>query len=495
MTERKFEVPAWMPRVIRENRPEAGDGVGAALKFGILYTANLFGSLWNRLGGVGFVALSVGWSVLALSIGQGWQFVLADLACGIAAGRVWYAAKTGMGDGPRIGTSVLAGAVCAVFSWGALAMVSALAIPAVVIAVIVAVVRGRGDEAEQREFREAATSLKPWTVFWGHVANDDGNAEEWAKIRPCIALPTRSTWKDGRPPIDEKSAGYPKDWYADGFPALTCTSQVKRKDDPMYLEIRPFPTEYTRSFVRVEVGHIVMSPTLQGDKQIQLRLFHERRTPDTVVVEKLGPLLNLEDRRKIAEAFRPTAPVKPATAPVKLAMAPVKPAGAPTGPSSPTTGVRRDQLDPTLALLGNPHDLWMSVMPEYYAALPDQAKMDHVELIFEFARWSIEMHNAHLPWPALQGKVDRRHFELAVMTGILLRTSKPYQVAAKRYQTKEWANADAWIRYALLMAGPNPSPAGFPALIRESWAELDFGLFERHFTSTAVRECVTAFEG
>lgn len=304
MTTKKFEVPEWMPAAVRDSRPGAGDGASAALKFGAIQPVALLGSLMNRLGPVGFGALSIAWSVVGFANGVGRQFLVAVAACAVATGVRWHSAREGRERGDRVGLAILAGAVSAAVAWAVLLALVLLAIPAVLIAMWISKKNAEFDAVEQREFRERATSLKPWTVFWAHVANDDGEAGEWAKVRPCIALPPRSTWRDGRPPVDEESAGYPKDWYDDGFSVLTCTSQVKRKDDPMYLEIRPFPNEYTRSFVRLRVSHVVVVPRLQGDKEIQLQLFHERKAPDVVVLEKLGPLLNLEDRKRIIEGLR-----------------------------------------------------------------------------------------------------------------------------------------------------------------------------------------------
>lgn len=485
MTSKKFEVPEWMPKTIRENVPDAGADAGAALKFGALYPANLYGSLWNRIGATKFGVLCVAWSVAGFVYGAGRLFWLVVGACAVAAGRAWYAAHGGSEQGERVGLSILAGTVCTVVAWFALYVLVIVAIPLVVI---VGWIRGKEAEAEaaeQREFREQATSLKPWVVFWAHVANDDDGAEEWAKIRPCIALPGRDTWVDGLPPIDEASAGYPKGWYSDGYPALICTSQVKRRDDPRYVEIRPFPRDYTRSFALVESRYVVMAQFARDvDKSIQLELFHGRQLENLVVLEKLGPLLNLEDRRRIVERMRELTGRGSGT--VHPDRESTRSVGRPTAPPRKTKQELRDELDATLVALGNPHDLWMSIMPQRYASLPDEAKMDHVRLIPEFVYWSIVVRNADL-FGTTTNPVEWRHYQLAIMTGVLLRRAEGYRRAHSLHMCKEYAEAEAWLRYALLGDTPLRSPVDLQAELQKVTPELDYGALNRYLADPMTR--------
>lgn len=485
MTTKKFEVPEWMPKAVRENVPEAGTDAGAALKFGAMYPANLYGSLWNRIGATKFGVLCVAWSVAGLAYGAGRLFWLVVGACAVAAGRAWYEAHGGSERGERVGLSILAGAICAVVAWFALYVLVIVAIPLVAIVGWFRGKEAQAEAAEQREFREQATSLKPWAVFWAHVANDDDGAEEWAKIRPCIALPGRDLWVDGCPPIDEASAGYPKGWYSDGYPALICTSQVKRKDDPRYVEIRPFPDDYTRSFALVEGRYVVMDQTAPLiDKQIQLEIFHGRRLEGIVVLEKLGPLLNLEDRRRIVGRMRELAGRGGGTTSSGRESTPAvgRPTGAPRTPDQEL----RDEFDATLAALGNPHDLWMSIMPQRYMSLSDEAKMDHVRLIPDFLYWSMVVRNTDL-FGTTTGPVEWRHYQLAIMTGVLLRRSEWYRRAHGLYMCKEYAEAESWLRYALLGTTPLRSPADLQAELQKVAPELDHGALTRLLADPMTR--------
>lgn len=392
-------------------------------------------------------------------------------------GRRWHRVVRGAERRERIGLSVLSGFVCAAMAWWVLFILGIVAIPLVVF---VGWIRGKNAQAEaeeQREFRERATSLKPWAVFWAHVANDDDEAEEWAKIRPCIALPGRDTWVDGLPPIDEATAGYPKGWYTDGYPALICTSQVKRKDDPRYVEIRPFPKEYTRSFALVESRYIVMDQTVPSiDKQVQLEIFHSRQLEGVVVLEKLGPLLNLEDRRRIIDRMRERSGRGGGTTSSGRESTPA--VGRPTVAPRMSDQELRDQFDATLAALGNPHDLWMSIMPQRYASLSDEAKMDHVRLIPDLLYWSMVVRNTDL-FGTTTGPVEWRHYQLAIMTGVLLRRSEWYRRAHSLYMCKEFAEAESWLRYALLDGTPLTSPADLQAELRRAAPELDHGALTR----------------
>lgn len=466
-----------MPTMIRENLPEARSGAAGALRFGALYLGNLYDALWNRQGATGFGLLSIVWS-LAVLVGGSNRFLLPSIGmCGVAAGCTWYSARIGDEFGERVRGAAIAGAICAIVASSVLFVYAILAIPLVCI---VGWIRGKNDEAEaaeQREFRERATSLKPWAVFWAHVANDDDGAEEWAKIRPCIALPGRDTWVDGCPPIDEASAGYPKGWYSDGYPALICTSQVKRKDDPRYVEIRPFPTDYTRSFALVEARYVVMDQMVPSiDKQIQLEIFHGRRLEGVVVLEKLGPLLNLEDRRRIIGRIRELAGRGSGTTSSDREQDPM--VGRPTVAPRRSDQALRDEFDANLAALGNPHDLWMLIMPQRYASLSDEAKMDHVRLIPDVLYWSMVVRNSEL-FGTVTGPVEWRHYQLAIMTGVLLRRSEWYRKAHGLYMCKEYAEAESWLRYALLGEAPLRSPADLQAELRRAAPELDHGALTR----------------
>jgi len=475
MDEKRFEVPQWMPRAIRNNRPESGEGVGAALKFGALYIGSLLGSLWNRVGNGFFVLLAIGWSILILRDGTDLPFQLAVVACGVSSAYVWFSARPHESPGRRIGGAVFVGVTCVLVSAAVLVILGVLAIPAVLIVDWWRRSEAKADRELQREFREPVTSLKPWTVFWALVKNDDEDATEWAKPRPCIALPPYSTWSDGVPPLDQKAAGYPKGWLSDGYPVMTCTSQVKRKDDSRYLEVRPLPSNLTRSFVRLEVRHFVVAPSASQESRLaDMEVFERGEIDGLVLLQNLGPLLNLQDRQRIIDGLNSSS--------TKVKEEPSVPVQVP-----------REQFQATLSHLGNPHQLWHSLMPTVYSNLSDDARMELVRLIPDCVYWSIAAQNPLLPWPDLTGLVDHRHCQHAVMTGVMLKRSEPYRVIVRRYASKEFLFAETWLRYALLLVGPRSIGGDFQETLQKALSEMDIDLLNQHLGSSTVRQIVAVW--
>lgn len=325
---------------------------------------------------------------------------------------------------------------------------------------------------DEREYSERANRLQPWAVFWARVMNDDGNSEEWAKVRPCIALPPRKTWVDGAPPIDAKAAGYV--WYENGYIALICTSQIKRQDDPRYLEVRPFPNELTRSFVSLDLRYIVME-SHGNDRAVQRGLQSISNQKDLVVMEKLGPLLNLEDRRRIAHRLGELGKTKKEVS-----------------ERNEDTTMLKQQHETTLEAMGNPHDLWMSLMPERYVALSDDAKMVHVELIVDFVYYAIGLRNTKLP-KVSENLVEQRHFALAVMTGMLLKNSRNYQRVFREHMSQEFSTSELWLRYALLVKLPS-STADLYATLRKVSPEFDGALLNRYLGDPQTQQLVEFYK-
>lgn len=321
----------------------------------------------------------------------------------------------------------------------------------------------------EREFSERAEGLQPWAVFWARVMNDDSDSEEWAKVRPCIALPPRTTWVDGAPPIDAKAAGYV--WYENGYIALICTSQIKRQDDPRYLEVRPFPNELTRSFVSLDLRYIVID---YHDREVQRGLQSNSNKKYLVVMEELGPLLNLEDRRRIAHRLEELGKIKKEVS-----------------ERDEDTTMLKQQFETTLKAMGNPHDLWMSIMPERYLALSDDAKMDHVELIFDFVYYAIGLRNTKLP-KVSENLVEERHFALAVMTGMLLKNSVNYQRVFRKHMSKDFSTSELWLRYALLVELPS-STADLHATLRKVSPEFDGDLLNRYLGDPQTKQLVEIY--
>lgn len=323
---------------------------------------------------------------------------------------------------------------------------------------------------DERQYSERAARLQPWAVFWARVMNDDVNSEEWAKIRPCIALPPRETWVDGAPPIDAKAANYV--WYENGYIALICTSQIKRQDDPRYLEVRPFPNELTRSFVSLDLRYIVMD---HHDRETQRGLQSISNKKYLVVMEKLGPLLNLEDRRRIAHRLGELGKTK-----------------SEVSERNEDTTMLKQQYETTLEAMGNPHDLWMSLMPERYVALSDDAKMDHVALIVDFVYYAIGLRNTKLP-KVSENLVEQRHFALAVMTGMLLKNSRNYQHVFRNYMSQEFSTSELWLRYALLVKLPS-STADLHATLRKVSPEFDGALLNRYLGDPQTQQLVELYK-
>lgn len=329
---------------------------------------------------------------------------------------------------------------------------------------------------DEREYSERANRLQPWAVFWARVMNDDGNSEEWAKIRPCIALPPRKTWVDGAPPIDAKAAGYV--WYENGYIALICTSQIKRQDDPRYLEVRPFPNELTRSFVSLDLRYIVMD---SNDRETQGKLQTISNKRELVVMEKLGPLLNLEDRRRIAHRLGELGSIKKE----------VSERNKEVSERNDDTTMLKQQFETTLEAMGDPHDLWMSLTPERYVALSDGAKAVHVELIVDFVYYAIGVRSTKLP-KVSENLVEQRHFALAVMTGMLLKNSVNYQHVFRNYMSQEFSTSELWLRYALLVKLPS-STADLHATLRKVSPEFDGALLNRYLGDPQTQQLVELY--
>ena len=161
-------------------------------------------------------------------------------------------------------------------------------------------------------------------------------------------------------------------------------------------------------------------------------------------------------------------------------------AGRPPVPPGTTNQVQRDEFSATLDVLGNPHDLWMSIMPQRYASLSDEAKMDHVRMIPDFLYWSMVVRNAEL-FGTTTGPVEWRHYQLAIMTGVLLRRSEWYRRAHGLYMCKEYAEAESWLRYALLGEAPLTSAADLQAELRRAAPELDQGALTRLLADPMTR--------
>lgn len=312
MSSRRFEIPTWVPTRLQECSLSPGDDAGSAVKFGLCHPLNIVSAVWNRIGGVAFGFLSVILSVYLLSQGTDSRYSFVVGVAALATASHWFRQKGGLAVGRRAFTTAIVLGAAFVSVSLVLQVAGIVAIPAAIFAMWLSKKRDDAWEAAQRELSVRAEFLKPWAVFWAYVANDDPTAPERIKRRPCIALPPRATWINGIPPIDEEEAGY-RGWFSSyGYPVLICTSQVKRHDDPRYIQIRPFPTSFQRSFVLLSSRYFVPQG---GDKAIQLGLLDQttversagesRELDGMVVLDDLGPLLNYEDRRRIAAALAP----------------------------------------------------------------------------------------------------------------------------------------------------------------------------------------------
>jgi hypothetical protein len=153
----------------------------------------------------------------------------------------------------------------------------------------------------------------------------------------------------------------------------------------------------------------------------------------------------------------------------------------------------KQEFEATLNAVGDPHALWMSLMPDHYATLSDEAKMDHVGLIVDFVHYAIEIRNAKIP-DITKNLVERRHFELALMTGLLIKYSKLYQQVFKLYGCREFSGADVWLRYALLVALPITSTTEFHATLQKIALEIDMDLFVRYFHDPNIKFLVEHYK-
>lgn len=151
------------------------------------------------------------------------------------------------------------------------------------------------------------------------------------------------------------------------------------------------------------------------------------------------------------------------------------------------------EFEATLNAVGDPHALWMSLMPEHYATLSDEAKKDHDELIVDFVYYAIVVRNAKLP-KTTETLVEGRHFELALMTGLLLKYSKLYQQVFKLYGCREFSGADVWLRYALLIASPMTSTTELHATLQKIALEIDMDLFVRYFYDPNIKFLVEHYK-
>lgn len=492
MSNRQFVVPEWMPRAVRENDPAARDDLGYAIRFGFVQPVAILSSLGSYLGPLGSGAAAIGWAVLVTTVvtDPGSLVWLIALMIGAASARLWFRAHPGFAEPIRITNSIVVGLA---------AIVSAKVLAYVVIFAFIPVIAfglwktKRNDDAfarDQRELNDRAFELKPWVVFWGLVTNDDNNAEEWAKVRPCIALPGRDSWLGGAPEIEYRP-DLPGQWFSDGYPVLICTSQVKRNTDDRYLEIRPFPGDTTRTFVHLDVAHLVMNQVFPMDRATQLSMLHRRQLDSRfVVLEQLGPLLNLEDRRRIADALRGWS-----ATPSQVDSQPPRAATPPPGWAPPVAEEQyqppdlRNLSDSIISSLGDPKD-WTWLMPMGLNLSP-LAREQLVGLVTDMVHCAILV--ARSPELAKAGPHDpirRRHRAAAVLTGLLVRRSTTYRELMYGESGKEIFGILFHLGYALVMATETAPPGNPSTLIDIAAEELSYDLYLEFFGSRATVDLV-----
>jgi hypothetical protein len=487
MSNRQFVVPKWMPRAVSENDPAARDDLGYAIRFGFVQPVAILSSLGSYLGPLGSGAAAIGWVVLVTTIVRDPESLVSLIALmiGAASARRWFRAHPGLAAPIRI-TKTIAVGLASAFSTAALAVL-------VILAFIPVIAFGlwktkRNDDAfarDQRELNDQATGLKPWVVFWGLVTNDDKNAEEWAKVRPCIALPGRDSWLDGAPAIEYRP-DLPGRWFSDGYPVLICTSQVKRNTDDRYLEIRPFPGDTTRNFVQLDVAHLVMNQLAPTDKATQLSMLHQRQLDGCfVVLEQLGPLLNLEDRRRIADALRDrSVSSSPVDSPGPRAATPPA-AWAPPVAEEHQPPALRTLSDSIISSLGDP-EVWTWLLPNIRSVSP-QTRKQYVGLVVDMVNYAILVaKTSELATAESDDPIRRRHRALAVLTGLLVRRSTLYRELLTGESGKESTGRLVHLGYALAMATETAPPGNPLTLIGIAAEELSWDLYLEFFGSRAT---------
>lgn len=140
-----------------------------------------------------------------------------------------------------------------------------------------------------------------------------------------------------------------------------------------------------------------------------------------------------------------------------------------------------------LKAMGNPHELWMSLMPERYVELSDEARNDHVLLIPDFVYFSLVLRTYDFKLAGAT-QVEQRHWELAIMTFLLLRLSRSYQRIFKLHMCRALNDAEIAIRYALLATRPLTSAADLAAGIRTAQLEFSGDLLNHYLTQPKVRQ-------
>jgi hypothetical protein len=292
------------------------------------------------------------WAVLMLSIVSDANslLVLFALAIGVVTAHQWFKEQPGTLGPTQIITTIAAGLAAGLSTYVLNLLVIFAVVPAIAIGI-------------------------------GKVKRDDEEADHWAKIRPCIALPGFESRVDGAPALDYHP-DLPGKWFKSGYPALICTAQVKRSSDDRYLEVRPFPGDTNRNFARLDDTHFVTKPRTQAEKSTLLSMLYQRQLDCFVVLEQLASLLNLEDRRRIAEALRNPSTMTPRIdvpqndlprtdipQPDVAAPAPAPAWAPPPAPLQDDPEALRDMFGVTLHALGDLRQLWARLMPNGYARL------------------------------------------------------------------------------------------------------------------------------
>jgi len=145
------------------------------------------------------------------------------------------------------------------------------------------------------------------------------------------------------------------------------------------------------------------------------------------------------------------------------------------------------EFDSALRAIGSPHELWMSLMPEHYVELSDEAKMDHVSLIPDLVYFSIVIRNSNLKLAGAK-QIEQRHWELAIMTFVLLRLSQWYRRIFELHMCRAYADAETAIRYALLTAAPLSSTTDLTAGLRRYQLEFSGDLLNHYMSQPKARQ-------
>lgn len=480
-----------MPQWLRENDPNRGEDIGSAFRFGLVNSLSLLSSLGNRLGAVRFALVVILWAIVAFWLtDSGLIIQLIAFSGGFFSGFQWFAAKARAPAGDRLIKSGAAAVAGAISTYLLQVLAIFLFIPVILITLWWSWRKDQAFAADQQEFEKRAFTLKPWVIFWGWVANDDEGADQWVKSCLCIALPGLDCWSNGAPPTDY-DVNLPGAWYSSGYPVLLCTSEERRSHDGQYLEIRPLPKETTRSFVRLDDLHQVIMQLGEEDKNAQLALLGRGTHSDLVVMDRLGPLLNPEDRKRIAAAI-----VRRASGQAEVAAFEPVPTGSSLSPprvTSPSDDPRL-QFEVTLAALGDPHELWTFLKPAEYPALTNEAKMEHVAVLVDLVYWSIVVARASALASVLgPDTVGRRHRQLAVLTSLLLQRSNHYRNLTRVHRSKDHVEAITWLQYALLLKAD--SVQSFRDLLGQAAGELSVDLYLQYFDEPTTRDIAKGLGG